>query len=352
LIQFYSNIQLTPSGYGPGENYLGSAQVTTDGNGNASFRFNSPVVVPVGQFITATATSYFVDTSGQLTAPALFDTSEFSAGLVVGNTPIAIGTLQFDQPSYSVNETDGSITVTIQRTGGSAGTITATFQTANRTATAADGDYTPVSMPLTFGPGVTSATVTVPISVDQNAEGDETLSLVLGNIAGADSSNQVVANLTIIDNDRPTTVPVSGPKVANVQVFGTRGQAKTVVLTFNEALDPARAANLGNYRLVTPGRDRRFGTRDDQTIPLRTPVYSPAAHTVTLTPRRKLPTSGQLQLTVIGTGPGGVADLAENLLNGNGDGHTPGNFVRIINPRTLARPALIVQRSLSRPGPR
>jgi hypothetical protein len=293
------------------------------------------VAVPAGQFITATATSYFVDTSGQLTAPALFDTSEFSAGVVVGNTPIALGTLQFGQPSYTVNETDGSITVTIQRVGGSAGTITATLQTADGTATSAGRDYTPVSVALTFASGVTAQTVTIPILNPGKVGGDLTLSLVLGNIAGADNTNQVVAPLTIIDNDRPTVV--SGPKVVNIQASVSRGHVKALVLTFNEALDLTRATNLANYRLVSPGRDRRFGTRDDQTIALRTPVYDPVAHTVTLTPRRKLSTSGQLELTVIGTSPGGVTDRAGNLLNGNGDGHTPGNFVRIINPRTLAR---------------
>jgi hypothetical protein len=46
----------------------------------------------------------------------------------------------------------------------------------------------------------------------------------------------------------------------------SRSQVKAPVLTFDDALDPTRATNLANDRLVSPGRDRRFGARDDQTI--------------------------------------------------------------------------------------
>src|SRR4029077_8015592 len=57
-----------PSGYGQGQTYLGSVQVTTDGNGNASFTVTLTTPVPAGQnYITATAT----DPNG--------NTSEFSA---------------------------------------------------------------------------------------------------------------------------------------------------------------------------------------------------------------------------------------------------------------------------------
>jgi hypothetical protein len=78
LIQFYSNTQLLPSGFGPGEQYVGSVTMTTNAAGNGSFTFQSPTLVPVGQFITATAT--YLDSSGNP-----LETSEFSRGIVVGN---------------------------------------------------------------------------------------------------------------------------------------------------------------------------------------------------------------------------------------------------------------------------
>ena len=66
-IQFFSSPAADPSGFGEGKSFLGETQVETDAIGNASFTFAPAQKVPVGQFITATATN---DTTG--------DTSEFS----------------------------------------------------------------------------------------------------------------------------------------------------------------------------------------------------------------------------------------------------------------------------------
>ncbi|NJK70125.1 MAG: hypothetical protein HC941_29725, partial [Microcoleus sp. SU_5_3] len=43
-------------GFGEGEKFLGFQDVTTDSSGNATVAINLPLVVPIGQFITATAT--------------------------------------------------------------------------------------------------------------------------------------------------------------------------------------------------------------------------------------------------------------------------------------------------------
>lgn len=77
-LDFYANVAADPSGYGEGETYLGSANVTTDINGGVTFNVTVSGVAPVGQFISATATN-----SGS--------TSEFSglttviAGFMSGN---------------------------------------------------------------------------------------------------------------------------------------------------------------------------------------------------------------------------------------------------------------------------
>ena len=76
---------------------------------------------------------------------------------------------QFGSPSFSVgnffvNENAGSVTITVDRQGGSAQTIGVNYRTADFTATAGNGDYTPVSGTLTFPPGVFSQNFTVPIT--------------------------------------------------------------------------------------------------------------------------------------------------------------------------------------------
>jgi hypothetical protein len=70
-LEFFSNTACDPSGYGEGETFLGSTNVTTNGSGNVNFVANFPVTVPAGQFITSTAT----DPNN--------NTSEFSACLQV-----------------------------------------------------------------------------------------------------------------------------------------------------------------------------------------------------------------------------------------------------------------------------
>ena len=70
IIQFFSNPSIDPPSTDlyEGKNFLGQTQVTTNRQGNASFTFGPNQKVPVGQFVTATATNR-----------ATGDTSEFSA---------------------------------------------------------------------------------------------------------------------------------------------------------------------------------------------------------------------------------------------------------------------------------
>lgn len=70
-IELFSSAVADPSGYGEGETYLGVVNVTTDAAGNADFTADLSAAVPVGRFVTATATNG--DGS----------TSEFSNALVV-----------------------------------------------------------------------------------------------------------------------------------------------------------------------------------------------------------------------------------------------------------------------------
>ena len=78
IIQFFSSPSEDSSHFGEGQTFLGEKQVTTDRRGNATFSF-APFqkVVPVGQFITATATNKKTG-----------DTSEFSRAKIV-TEPIA-----------------------------------------------------------------------------------------------------------------------------------------------------------------------------------------------------------------------------------------------------------------------
>jgi hypothetical protein len=113
------------------------------------------------------------------------------------------GTLQLSSAGYSVNENQGTATVTVTRSGGSDGAVSVHYATADGTATAGS-DYTATSGTLTFAAGETSKTFTVPILDDTLVEGNETVNLTLSNpTGGATLGSPVSATLTIVDNDNP-----------------------------------------------------------------------------------------------------------------------------------------------------
>ena len=126
----------------------------------------------------------------------------------------------------------------------------------------------------------------------------------------------------------PFVQSVDGPKVGSVLVQVSRHAAHakrpTLVLTFNEALDPGRADDLANYHLVLVRRKR------PPALVLKSVVYDSATLTVTLTPVRRLNRHRSYHLTVIGTGPSGVTDTRGNLLDGQRNGQAGSDFVTTV----------------------
>jgi hypothetical protein len=100
------------------------------------------------------------------------------------------------------------------------------------------------------------------------------------------------------------------------RTFGIHAQPTTIALAFSDALDPVQATNPANYHLLSPGRDGRFGSRDDRAVPIRSITYDPATQTVTLTPAARLQLGHFFQLTVNGTN--GVVGPNGGLMNLNG----------------------------------
>ena len=69
-LEFFASSAIDPSGYGEGERFLGTVDVTTDASGTWNFSPTFTVGVAVGDFVTATATNLTTD-----------DTSEFAASV-------------------------------------------------------------------------------------------------------------------------------------------------------------------------------------------------------------------------------------------------------------------------------
>jgi hypothetical protein len=109
----------------------------------------------------------------------------------------------------SVSEGSGSIEVAIVRLGSDADIVTVDYDTTDVTASQAT-DYTSISGTLTFAPGETVKTFSVPITDDNFVEGNEQFRITLSGVTGnAAPVNSTTAVITIADND--TTPPTTNP---------------------------------------------------------------------------------------------------------------------------------------------
>jgi Ca2+-binding RTX toxin-like protein len=108
--------------------------------------------------------------------------------------------LSFSQANFITSENNNSASITIIRTGGSLGAVSATINLSNETASASDYNNSPII--VNFADGQTSQTISVPIINDTLYEINETINLSL---VSATIGNQGTAVLTIDDSgDRPT----------------------------------------------------------------------------------------------------------------------------------------------------
>ncbi len=116
------------------------------------------------------------------------------------------GTLAFAGETTRVDEDGGSVTLTVERSGGSYGSVSADFTTQSDTAKA-DTDYLTTSGTLNFADGETSQTITIEIRDDAKVELNERFTVELSNAQGTTLGSITTIEVTITDDDRPTTPP-------------------------------------------------------------------------------------------------------------------------------------------------
>lgn len=143
-----------------------------------------------------------------------FDPADAGSYTVTLTTESAANTIQFSQPTQSVSESTGSMTITVNRSGDTSGLATVDYATSdtaganlcstNTGAASSRCDYLRTLGTLKFAAGETSKTIAIPIIDDVYAEGAETFTAALANATGAMLGTATVT-VTINDND-----PVTG----------------------------------------------------------------------------------------------------------------------------------------------
>jgi hypothetical protein len=129
----------------------------------------------------------------------------------------------------------------------------------------------------------------------------------------------------------------TGPLIQNLQTIIAKKKITSVILTFDEPIDLTRAIKLGNYRVVTAGRDKRFGTKDDKVVALKSAKLDATKKSLTLTTKQPQATTATYQLTVYGASNLlGLTDIKGNLLDGNRDGRPGGNYLATFGAKPKA----------------
>ena len=127
----------------------------------------------------------------------------------------------------------------------------------------------------------------------------------------------------------PSPPVATPPAVVSLKRYGVHRQPTTLVLAFSTPLDPARAEDAGNYRIIAP---------DGRTIAVDSASYDPGTRTVSLRPHQALDVHRRYRLIVTGTGPRGVAGPTGVLLDGAGNGRAGSDYVATVDRGTLVLP--------------
>jgi len=120
-------------------------------------------------------------------------------GTIINDDGTQPSTLQFDQSSYTVQESLSALTITVTRSGDTSGTASVDYVTNDGTATQ-KGDFEYTAGTLTFAAGETSKTLTVLINEDAYIEGDEIFQVALSNPAGASLDQPSYTSVKIVDD--------------------------------------------------------------------------------------------------------------------------------------------------------
>jgi len=174
------------------------------------------------------------------------------------------GALEFSASNYNVSEATTTFNVTVNRTGGSDGAVSADYAITAGTATSG-ADFTAATGTVNFADGETSKTFPVTIVNDTTDEPDQTINLALSNpTGGATIGAQSTATITIQDDDAAPTISIDDINFAEGNAGGTQryfnvtlsaASEFTVSVDFNNASGTATQGTDFNG----PGGNVTFG---------------------------------------------------------------------------------------------
>ncbi len=214
------------------------------------------------------------------------------------------GAIQFADLVYGVTDNAGSAVISVTRTGGARGAVSVIYCTPPGGTARPGIDFMPVAGTLTFQPGQTTATFSVPIINNPYNTHDQSIALRMFTPTGGASMGAQIASSVYIKVLNPDVIP---PSVQDVRLAGPATGISDITLDFNKALDPQIASDPSHYQIVAVGADGRFGTGDDYVVGIQSVAYNSAANTVDIVPSGTLGANQFYYVRAIGlTDPGGL----------------------------------------------
>ncbi|MCX7418916.1 MAG: hypothetical protein NT013_05185, partial [Planctomycetia bacterium] len=185
-----------------GSDYTPTTVTLNFAPGEASKTFNVPVI---NDTMVEPKESFYVNMSNAVGAHQ--GNWTWAANIIDDDVAAAPGKFQFASATFSGSEAGGVINVTINRVGGSNGTVTVQYAasdgaTGNPNTAWSGSDYSSKSGTVTFAPGETSKVISIPVINDSSVEQNEVFSITLKNAAGGATLGTVTkAVVTIIEDD-------------------------------------------------------------------------------------------------------------------------------------------------------
>ncbi len=343
----------------------------------------NPTLTAQGVAVTGTANATFTGTVARFTASPSSPASAYTATVSFGDGTTGTGTVVatatgFDVVASHQYTATGSFPIGVAIQG--PGTATASASTTATIAAAQAGtlglsvtdapDPIAVGQPLTYTVIVTNPsatanagvtlTQTLPAGVtflsssitpssssagqvvipvgDLAAGASRTVQIFVtptaaGNIASTFTVSSPTTTTPVTDTEltvvtaSTTTNPTTGPQIVDLSRQGIHTDPTRITLGFNADLDPTRAENPANYRLISPGKDKTLGTRDDVVVPIVSATYDEATQTVTLAPRYRLNWYDFAQVRVMSGGASGLIDTDGRALDGDRNGQPGTDFI-------------------------
>ncbi len=239
-LDFYANSGEDPSGHGQGQTYLGSAEVTTDANGNAPFSVDLGTGNLAGEWITAAAT----DPSG--------NTSEFSADIQATAAPSG----QSYNNAYLQSLLPQSSTTSNQLS------IQTSTNLSQDTVIAAVNTLTAPSQPVTIildlnGGTYNDTTVNPPANVTLIIDGANGTNTYVGHSPAfiVTGGNVIVRNVTFTTATDAPTILVTGGNLTlrNDVIQESTGYTDAAISITHGTLDLGTSSDSGGNTLIVNG---------------------------------------------------------------------------------------------------